>query len=612
MPLRIKMKKTKYSIFTKLIIIISVLLISVSFFTTNKVVQYFEGVSIIREQEVNLKNSKQLATTTDRILQGIIDKAKFYSTIIVQGTTYKNKQQILNALENDSDILSIKIYKRGTKTAIKEITKASFLKRTKMTNEVLSSVLLSKELQLNEIIQGNVQIQPLLIKKETPVIFVGFPILRNKFQEVEYYATLLIRQELIQQFYRTTDNYVVYLLDEFGNVLGHKSEGLVISGKSSLPDNQFQKIKVSTVKSKQMYIEQENKRTLTSFTKTKHGPIVFSQIEEAKYMAPIEYIKKQSFYILLVTLSLMITLISIFSNSLTKPIETLLSFTKEIAKGNFDLGIAKIVTSNDEVGGLALAFDEMTVGLKEREKIKTVINKFHGESVADDLIKGNVELKGNRKFVTVFFSDIRAFTKFSESRTAEEVVSMLNEYMDVMVKCIYKHNGIVDKFVGDAIMAVWGVPDQTEEDTKNALNACLEMRVELEKLNERRISRSEEPLMIGMGLHCGEVISGTVGSEDRMEYTVIGDTVNTSARIEASTKSFGTDLLVSGALKKKVESGYIFTDAGKVMAKGKTEALELFKVEGIRTKDGDQIIKTDYSHFEPEEDKGGKTQRVEC
>jgi adenylate cyclase len=206
-----------------------------------------------------------------------------------------------------------------------------------------------------------------------------------------------------------------------------------------------------------------------------------------------------------------------------------------------------------------------------------------------------------KKTACVFFSDIRGFTSFSETRTAEQVVSMLNEYFTVMVKIINDNGGVVDKFIGDAIMAVWGTPQTTGDDPYNAVKACLEMRLGLLALNETRMARGEEPIKIGMGLHYGDLISGTVGSQDRMEFTVIGDTVNMASRIESSTKAFGTDLLLSDDLAKNVAGRVMLEEAGSAEVKGKSEPLKFFKVRGFIGPDGRETpITTPYSDFEAE------------
>jgi len=227
-------------------------------------------------------------------------------------------------------------------------------------------------------------------------------------------------------------------------------------------------------------------------------------------------------------------------------------------------------------------------------------------SVTEELLKNEVGLGGKRKNVTVFFSDIRGFTDMSEKNTSEEIVSMLNEYFEVMVHVINKNGGVVDKFIGDAIMAVWGVPNEDENDAINAVKACLEMRLALNTLNESRINRGLVPIKIGMGLHSGEAISGQIGSSERMEFTVIGDAVNTASRIEGSTKSFGTDLLISTEVVSKIGDRYLLVQAGSAKVQGKKDQLTLFKVRGVLFNGQEQIVETPYSTYEAVEDKKSK------
>ena len=185
---------------------------------------------------------------------------------------------------------------------------------------------------------------------------------------------------------------------------------------------------------------------------------------------------------------------------------------------------------------------------------------------------------------------------------------MLNDYFKVMVGIILNRKGVVDKFIGDAIMAAWGIPTEQEHSNKNAVMACLEMRKALMLFNEKRIKEGKEPIMIGMGLHKGMAISGVVGSDDKMEYTIIGDTVNQAARIEEGTKAFGTDLLISEEVYKEVKDDFVIEEAGKVEAKGKSKPLTLYKVLGY-VKDGEQkIVETPYSTYEAKD--GGKVKKT--
>jgi adenylate cyclase len=362
----------------------------------------------------------------------------------------------------------------------------------------------------------------------------------------------------------------------------------------------------SNIRVKQKYYKTSDEKILGAFAKTATDLIIISELPMSVVYAPSLLVKKSSYYVLALSLSISFFFIFLFSQSLTLPIEKLLEITKEIASGNFNIEARKVIKAHDEVGLLAIAFDDMTLGLKERDKMKTLFNKFHGTAVTEELLKNEVGLGGKRKNVTVFFSDIRGFTDMSEKNTSEEIVSMLNEYFEVMVHVINKNGGVVDKFIGDAIMAVWGVPNEDENDAINAVKACLEMRLALSTLNESRINRGLVPIKIGMGLHSGEAISGQIGSSERMEFTVIGDAVNTASRIEGSTKSFGTDLLISTEVVSKIGDRYLLDQAGSAKVQGKKDQLTLFKVRGVLFNGQEQIIETPYSSYEAVEDKKSK------
>ncbi|HNA79890.1 MAG TPA: adenylate/guanylate cyclase domain-containing protein, partial [Turneriella sp.] len=180
----------------------------------------------------------------------------------------------------------------------------------------------------------------------------------------------------------------------------------------------------------------------------------------------------------------------------------------------------------------------------------------------------------------VFFSDIRSFTSISEKMTPAEVVGFLNEYMTLMVDIVHKYGGVVDKFIGDAIMAIWGAPVSKPNDVENAVNAALEMRAVLHKFNQGRGSRTKPIIRIGMGLNTGEVLAGQIGSNDRLEYTVIGDTVNLASRMEGLNKTFGTDILITQNTYELVKKKFVCQPLHKVQVKGKAEAQRVYAVMG--------------------------------
>jgi len=194
------------------------------------------------------------------------------------------------------------------------------------------------------------------------------------------------------------------------------------------------------------------------------------------------------------------------------------------------------------------------------------------------ILKNELKLGGERKTAAVFFSDIRSFTAISENLQPEEVVDFLNEYMSVMVDCVNKTNGVVDKFIGDAIMAVWGTPISRGNDTANAVEGALMMREALKKFNKGRGSAKKPVINIGCGINTGPVLAGQIGSHDRMEYTVIGDTVNLASRIESLNKPFCTDILISSDSYNLVKDIYLCEPMEKISVKGKKDPQQIYAV----------------------------------
>ncbi|HWU44393.1 MAG TPA: adenylate/guanylate cyclase domain-containing protein, partial [Bdellovibrio sp.] len=394
-----------------------------------------------------------------------------------------------------------------------------------------------------------------------------------------------------------------YLVDRQGELLAHKDEQRAIA-RLSMATYPFvmKALAQKTPQFQTKFLDPDtNENYFGAAVKTSFGATIISQASEASILEVSNEVKRQSIFVAGSAISMAIFFIFLFSMTLTSPIEKLADLINLVSRGNFDVKARKHVRSHDEVGDLAVAFDQMTEGLKERDKVKNLLSKFHGSSVAEDMIGKDIGVGGQGKDVVVFFSDIRGFTAFSENRSPEEVVEMLNEYFAVMVKIIATHGGVVDKFIGDAIMAVWGAPRSSKNDAQKAVRACLEMRKSLAALNEKRIARGQPAINIGMGLHAGRAISGVIGSDERMEYTVIGNTVNTASRIEASTKAFGADLLVTDSVIEKVGEDFQVELAGAAEVKGRSEALKMYKVRAYRAADGSYVeIETPYSDYTPE------------
>lgn len=209
----------------------------------------------------------------------------------------------------------------------------------------------------------------------------------------------------------------------------------------------------------------------------------------------------------------------------------------------------------------------------------TLSRYFSPDLVAEIVSEPEVIAKGKRQKVTVLFSDIRGFTQFSEPMDPEELSIFLTEFRRRMVRAIFQYKGSLDKFIGDAVMATFGTPSASEtegEDSKNAVLAAKSMLNELDQWNQERVAEGLKEIKIGIGIHTGEVFCGSIGSEDRMEYTVIGDTVNTASRIESACKDLGVSFLISEAVWMETGSPVGWDKKESVTLPGREQKINLY------------------------------------
>ncbi|MGF1934854.1 MAG: GAF domain-containing protein [Nostoc sp. ChiQUE02] len=231
-------------------------------------------------------------------------------------------------------------------------------------------------------------------------------------------------------------------------------------------------------------------------------------------------------------------------------------------------------------GGLVVLED-----ISQEKRMKTTMSRYLTPHVAEQVMALGEDalMVGERKEVTILFSDIRGYTTLTENLGAAEVVLLLNQYFETMVEAVFNYEGTLDKFIGDALMAVFGAPlPLTENHAWRAVQSALDMRHRLEEFNQRRIIQAQPQIHIGIGISSGDVVSGNIGSRKRMDYTVIGDGVNLSSRLEAVTKDYGCDILLSEFTYQLCSDRIWVRQLDKIRVKGKHQAVNIYELIGDR------------------------------
>lgn len=252
------------------------------------------------------------------------------------------------------------------------------------------------------------------------------------------------------------------------------------------------------------------------------------------------------------------------------------------ALGRRDFGYRISHDRRDEFGEMYDAMNSTAVMLEDREKLYATFGRYVTNQVRDAILSGAVTTTGKKVRAAVVFADLRGFTARSEGLTAEQVLELLNRFCGRMTTAIHAHGGIVDKFIGDSVMAVFGVPIADPEAAMKAVLAVDAMRLEMEVLNTELASQGIEPLRMGVGIHVGECVAGSVGPPTRMQYTVVGDTVNLASRLQTLTKKFGVDVLVSSDVMKECGNWLMVRDLGTTPVEGRHTDVHVFQLLGTK------------------------------
>jgi adenylate cyclase len=578
------LKQFRFTIGFKLITIISLIIATALFGIIFLATYLFRQDYELRIKENNHEIARAIALKVKGDFSAVVRQAGYLASAMEAGRGGEGDKAMLKeqTFSGDGASIFVGLVSRDgdTLSTDSRALNQAFIERHGLSENDFFTAIKGEKSSLMKAFDGSIVVSNASLYFKVPVIGIGSPYRRRAGAPASSILVVYVPMAPFLESVKSSSITKSMIVNGSGDVLAHNDSALVMAKTNfmNLP------IVAEMLKSRSdngllRYKDAEGDYHLGAFYKTGFGDTgIISTAPEKKAFEALYRIRWRNILITLIVLNTGILIVYLFSKTLTRPIRRLVGATKEIENGNFSIDIRR--TGSDEIGDLTESFVRMGVGLSERERIKDAFGKFVNKEVAEKVIRGELKLGGERINVPVFFSDIRSFTSISEKMEPEEVVEFLNEYLTRMVDCVNKTGGVVDKFIGDAIMAIWGTPVSAGNDTENAVNCALMMRGVLGKFNEGRGGVKNPVIQIGCGINTGPVIAGQIGSHERMEYTVIGDTVNLASRIESLNKPFGTDILISQDSFGLVEGIYNAEPMKKIMVKGKSKPQQIYAVLG--------------------------------
>lgn len=577
--------KVKVPLVVKLIVITTVIVFLSAGLITALSSYFFMQDSASRAEENNLTLVQVFAARMEAEL-----KEAYSSTLLLLDSLRASQSEIFrkyqeqNFFDRNSAIAYVGI------NGVLDAYNTKFFLASELSQDLVKEFLKAKEEEMERADTDEV-----FVINATP--YFNFPILclvgpysedgnRNKF-------VVLFSTEKLQSMVENGSAFVTYALSENKEALVHPDLEVLKAGIPERSKLLLDRIYSTEQESLQFTLkDEEGTEYFVASQKVDFADfIAVSRVRVGLVYKAVYEIAVRNVILATIVLLTSILIIWFFSQSISRPVRSLVSATKKIEEGNYAIELK--IKSRDEIGLLTSSFVKMGKGLEEKERLKETFGRFVNKEIARRAASGELKLGGERRVATVFFSDIRSFTAISENMSPEDVVEFLNAYMTRMVDCVEATHGVVDKFIGDAIMAVWGAPisqGSPMRDADFAIRATLMMRHSLMEFNKDRGTPDKPILRIGCGINTGNVLAGQIGSSKRMEYTVIGDAVNTASRIEALNKPFGTDILISENTYKLLKDRVIVEPMQPIKVKGKVAPLQIYAVVNYKNAEGPQTL----------------------
>jgi adenylate cyclase len=583
---KILMDKVAYPIGAKLIIIISAIsLVSLGAITALSTYFITNDVRITAEDN-NYSINRLAAFRTEESLSELRTGADVLLNIIASTGQEAElaRQAAAWFFDGRRDIAAIAAFKGHELSVL--LVNQRFFDENEIETALAGQWLDGEERYITRAVLGET-----VIRNAAPGL--GAPVLALIYPRPEGAAAALFSSSALTENFGIGAN-LTYIINDEADVLVHPNNDLAGEGVNLGNRNFIREVRQNTQASMQsLFTDEEGNRFFGAFTKLAIGNgTVITEVEYNYVFEGIAATTRRNIYLSAAVLFIAGILIWFFSRTISVPIKILTMAAEQIEGGDFEVNLQP--RTKDEIGALTGSFGRMSKAL-------LIFGRFTNRETALRAMRGEIKPGGLPKYATIFFSDIRGFTEKSENFTREygegasdKIVQWLNDYFSRMVDCVEKTGGVVDKFIGDAVMAHWGAASTAgspEKDAFNCVMAALAMRSVLLDMNKNRRAGDpgNPPIRIGCGINTGMVTAGQIGSEKRMEYTVVGDPVNLASRTETLNKPFATDILITENTFALIGKYFITSEMPTVKLKGKNEKIKIFAVIGPRGKNGETV-----------------------
>ncbi|MCB1194094.1 MAG: HAMP domain-containing protein [Leptospiraceae bacterium] len=587
---------SKWNIELKLVTIISIILLMSISCIIALATFFFKRDSEIRIEEANMKLSEVIGLKVESDLDSIKDKLKFIATLLNKDFDPRKTDDFLQSfIQNENHFIYIGKFKKNDKgkEPVKFIYNHRYLTENKVKTAKVQSVLNLYSKEFLKSFDGTPKLLNISQGFSFPILAISVP-QRNKEGHNDILIAFFSLKKLLNAF-TTSGITEIFMVNQEGIILAHQDLNQVLLGTNLSTHPLIQKMVNSNVNNGQIHYSYKSKDYIGSYYKVGFADSgVLCVVPKKEAYEEVYNIQRRNIYIMLIVLFAAMLIVLYFSQTISSPILKLVDATKQIEMGNFDIKIQP--TTRDEVGILTDSFIRMGHGLEERVKVKNILGSMVDPIVVQEAMIDLQALKqGTHKEITAFFSDVADFTAISEELSPSELAALLNEYLSAMTIILKIYDGVLDKYVGDAIVGIFNAPVEVPNHHLKAAKASLEMIEKLQELKDywtfnNLYTKKAQSMDIRIGLNTGFAKVGFMGTDELASYTMMGDTVNVAARLETAGKDYGVKILISEETKKHIDKEIFTRELDMVQVKGKNKPVKIYEMISYHSQVPQNII----------------------